>query len=131
MTKLAIEPQPHRQKEENRQSDLRTAEGKNLIVPVISPHDGRHRQQGQVLEECFPGGEFDRLTETAAILDRDERHSKLLRIVKKSIDARAKIDTSRIRTLQNGMQPIIISAPHSQIEKTMLAAGIDNRTRKS
>ena len=74
---IAIEPQPHRQKEEkNRQCDLRTAEGKNLIVPVISPHDGRHRQQGQVLEECFPGGEFDRLTETAAVLYRDERRTQ-------------------------------------------------------
>ena len=46
---------------------------------------------------------------------------KKVRIVKKSIDTRAKIDTSRIRTLQSSMQPIIISAPHSQIEKTMLA----------
>ena len=31
----------------------------------------------------------------------------------------AKIEISRIRTLNSSMQPIISSAPHSQIEKTI------------
>ena len=42
--------------------------------------------------------------------------------VKKSIDTTAKIEISRIRTLKSNMQPIISSAPHSQIEK-VIAAG--------
>ena len=37
--------------------------------------------------------------------------------VKKTIDSTAKIEISRIRTLNSSMQPIISSAPHSQIEK--------------
>ena len=41
--------------------------------------------------------------------------------VKKSMEARAKIEIRRMRTLKSSMQPIIISAPHSQIEKAMLA----------
>ncbi len=39
--------------------------------------------------------------------------------VKKTIDSTAKIEISRIRTLNSSMQPIISSAPHSQIEKTI------------
>ena len=41
--------------------------------------------------------------------------------VKKSIEARAKIEMRRMRTLKSSMQPIINSAPHSQMEKAMLA----------
>ena len=39
--------------------------------------------------------------------------------VKKTIDSTAKIEISRIRTLNSSMQPTISSAPHSQIEKTI------------
>ena len=42
--------------------------------------------------------------------------------VKKTIDSTAKIEISRMRTLNSSMQPIISSAPHSQIEK-VIAAG--------
>jgi len=37
--------------------------------------------------------------------------------VKKIIEASAKIEISRMRTLKSSMSPIISSAPHSQIEK--------------
>ena len=43
-----------------------------------------------------------------------------VRPAKKSIETSAKIDTRRMRTLQSNIQPIIISAPHSQIENAML-----------
>ena len=39
--------------------------------------------------------------------------------VKKIIEASAKIEMSRMRTLKSSMQPIISSAPHSQIEKVI------------
>ena len=41
--------------------------------------------------------------------------------VKKVIDASAKIEIRRMRTLKSSMQPIISSAPHSQIEKVIEA----------
>ena len=41
--------------------------------------------------------------------------------VKKVIEISAKIEISRMRTLKSSMHPIISSAPHSQIEKVMLA----------
>ena len=44
-----------------------------------------------------------------------------VRSVKKSIDAKAKIEIRRMRTLKSSMQPIISSAPHSQIEKVIEA----------
>ncbi len=43
-----------------------------------------------------------------------------VRIVKKSIEASAKTEMSRMRTLKRSMQPIISSAPHSQIEKSIV-----------
>ena len=43
-----------------------------------------------------------------------------VRSVKKSIDAKAKIEIRRMRTLKSSM-PIISSAPHSQIEKVIEA----------
>ena len=39
--------------------------------------------------------------------------------VKKQSDSTAKIEMSRMRTLKRSMQPIISSAPHSQIEKAI------------
>ena len=41
--------------------------------------------------------------------------------VKKIIETKAKMEINRMRTLKSNMQPIINSAPQSQIEKTMLA----------
>ena len=41
--------------------------------------------------------------------------------VKNDIDAKAKIEINRMRTLKSSMHPIMSSAPHSQIEKPMLA----------
>ena len=41
--------------------------------------------------------------------------------VKRIIEARAKIETMRMRTLKSSMQPIMSSAPHSQIEKAIEA----------
>ena len=45
---------------------------------------------------------------------------KKVRIVKKVIDNTENIDTKRMRTLKVSIHPIINSAPHNQIEKTML-----------
>jgi hypothetical protein len=44
-----------------------------------------------------------------------------VRIVKKVIDSRAKIEISRVLTLKISIRPIINSAPHSHIENTILA----------
>jgi hypothetical protein len=46
---------------------------------------------------------------------------KNVRIVKNVIDTNAKIDTRRMRTLNSNIKPIIISAPHSHIEKGIAA----------
>ena len=40
--------------------------------------------------------------------------------VKKHIEASAKIEMRRMRTLKSSMQPIMNSAPQSQIEKAIL-----------
>ena len=49
-----------------------------------------------------------------------------VRAVKKSMESTAKIEIRRIRTLKRSIQPIIISAPHNQIEKAMLAPWRDS-----
>ena len=41
-------------------------------------------------------------------------------MVKKLIETNAKIEISRVLTLNKSIKPIINSAPHNQIEKTML-----------
>jgi len=55
------------------------------------------------------------IAEATKVLDRVALRK--VSTVKKIIEASAKIEISRMRTLKSSMSPIISSAPHSQIEK--------------
>ena len=64
----------HRQEEERAgKHDFQRLEGENLVGTVTPPHHEGHRQQHDVLGERLPRGEFQRLAETSAVLDGDDR----------------------------------------------------------
>ena len=71
---IAVVTQIHREEEERAgEHDLQGFEREDLVGTVAPPHHECHRQQGDVLGESLPGGEFQRLAEASAVLDGNQR----------------------------------------------------------
>lgn len=119
---VAVGAQRHRQEEEEAgEHNLDGLEGEDLVGAVAPPHHHGHRQQDEVLEEGLPRREADGVAEAAAVLDRDDRGAEQREHREEEHRGEGEIEMRRMRTLKSSMQPIISSAPHSQMEKAMLA----------
>ena len=59
--------------EQHRKQYLQTLELKHGTAAIAIPHDEHHRQDYQILGECLPRRQLERIAETAAILHRYPR----------------------------------------------------------